>query len=313
MPHPAEDRLRRIARLAQRTLRMPLAQIELLEPRLLIREIGDRLEFSRLPPFDPPLDEPLTIISDLRLDPRFVHLRGATDAPVLQFYAGRVLALDGGRIGSLCVLDTRLRSLGHEECDILNDLAELTEDILRYNQLVSAQADLQNTLEEVRRQALIDPLTRCWNRQGIQEMLQREIAYAQRMNERFSLFMLDIDHFKSINDRHGHLVGDAVLGEVISRVRQSLRAYDTIGRYGGDEFLLIVPGSDQRQVEAIGAKIRARITDQPVETPSVTLPVTLSLGATVFQPTDNMTRLIERADRALYRAKSDGRDRLVIG
>jgi diguanylate cyclase (GGDEF)-like protein len=124
----------------------------------------------------------------------------------------------------------------------------------------------------------------------------------------------DIDHFKNINDTYGHTVGDAVLCEAALRMRSSLRTYDSVGRYGGEEFLFILPGCDVQNARNQAERLLAAITSRPVELPRVAISFTLSIGVVVkYNVTiDDLESLIQAADSALYAAKVQGRNRVVL-
>jgi diguanylate cyclase (GGDEF)-like protein len=121
--------------------------------------------------------------------------------------------------------------------------------------------------------------------------------------------MVDIDHFKQINDSHGHLVGDAVLREAARRLRSSIRPYDSIGRYGGEEFLIIVPGADPQGAFKQAERLRASMSREPITSSGGQVNVTISLGVTVNSGGEKGEELIHAADAALYQAKSRGRNR----
>lgn len=173
--------------------------------------------------------------------------------------------------------------------------------------------ELEQSQEALRVRALKDGLTRAWNRGAMMEMLEREIDKCMRTGESFVLALLDLDHFKSINDTHGHLAGDAVLVEVAQRLTASMRAYDCLGRYGGEEFMVMLPGlalpAGAGRIEALHQAIRA----EPVRIDGETsIRVTASIGAVAFAPQspDGATELLRLADEALYRSKHEGRDRI---
>lgn len=161
--------------------------------------------------------------------------------------------------------------------------------------------------EEVQRMAILDGLTGIYNRRYLFEMGQKEFDRAQRYKAEFSAVMMDIDHFKKINDVHGHLRGDQVLREVAALGGQGLRKADIFGRYGGEEFLILLPETNLANAVKTAERIRQGIIQQ------VSLKITLSAG--VAQLSEEMNRLedlIEQADQALYRAKNSGRDRVSI-
>jgi diguanylate cyclase (GGDEF)-like protein len=170
--------------------------------------------------------------------------------------------------------------------------------------------DLQ---EALRTQATRDALTAVWNRRAILEVLQRELSRAARAADPVGVVMADVDRFKAINDAHGHLVGDAVLREAARRMSAAVRPYDALGRYGGEEFLIVLPGCDPAQTLGAAERIRACVSQAPVLTPAGPIPVTVSLGvATAFGPGRSVDGLIRLADEALYRAKAGGRNRVGL-
>jgi diguanylate cyclase (GGDEF)-like protein len=168
--------------------------------------------------------------------------------------------------------------------------------------------------EELRQQAIRDPLTGLFNRRYLDETLPREIHRAMRDHESLAVVMIDLDHFKRFNDEWGHEAGDAVLLGVAEILLDGLRASDIACRYGGEELLLVMPGADVaeavRRVTAISGEMRRLATRvMGRELP----PITFSAGvATVPAHGDNAETLIRAADRALYMAKETGRDRIVV-
>ncbi|MBZ5516286.1 MAG: diguanylate cyclase [Acidobacteriia bacterium] len=167
-----------------------------------------------------------------------------------------------------------------------------------------------NLEQSLRVQAIHDALTGLLNRGAIMDFLTRELARADRDGNSIGLIMADIDHFKHINDTCGHPTGDAVLREVAARLRDSLRGYDGIGRFGGEEFLMVVPGCGGHEVADLAERIRARIGGEPVPTDRGPVAVTLSLGAVASESLGQVDAemLITAADQALYRAKNRGRN-----
>ncbi|MEO4047825.1 GGDEF domain-containing protein [Pseudomonas sp. CAU 1711] len=155
--------------------------------------------------------------------------------------------------------------------------------------------------------ANLDGLTGLWNRACSERLLAEEIARAQRYATPFSLIMIDIDHFKSVNDCHGHAVGDNVLREFARLLRSSVRAVDKVGRLGGEEFVVLLPQSDAAQAMAVAYTLQQRIRQFAFDTVNSR---TASFGVTQFRRDDSPQSMLDRADRALYRAKAEGRDRV---
>jgi len=167
--------------------------------------------------------------------------------------------------------------------------------------------------EALRTQATRDTLTGAWNRGAILDILQREAVRSARADVPIGVLMVDVDDFKRLNDTHGHLAGDAVLRELASRMGGALRPYDALGRFGGEEFLLVLPECDRSSTLSVAERIRSGIAETPVATSMGNIAVTASLGAVVAQgPNVEADNLIAIADEALYRAKRGGRNRVEV-
>jgi two-component system, cell cycle response regulator len=160
--------------------------------------------------------------------------------------------------------------------------------------------------------ATYDSLTRIRNRASIFALLDCELERCRREKRPLSLILADVDNFKSVNDTAGHLAGDQVLQAVATRITQSVRTYDGVGRYGGEEFLIGLPGSDLEIATARAEEIRIRINATPIHTDTADIQVSVSLGVTVVSPEHqcNLEDVLRRADEALYRAKTKGRNRV---
>lgn len=168
--------------------------------------------------------------------------------------------------------------------------------------------------ENLRVQALRDPLTGLWNRRGISGLLRKEFNRSQRQGLPLGIIMADLDHFKSINDTHGHEAGDAVLREAALRMKSAVRTYDFVSRYGGEEFLIFAPECDAQGALALAERIRFNLAKEPVTVPNAELPVTASFGVASFdgENESDLDSLVRAADAALYRSKENGRDRVEI-
>lgn len=176
---------------------------------------------------------------------------------------------------------------------------------------VELNEQLIETQQALEIQARTDPLTGVVNRGALLLDLERELQRAERESKPLGLGMLDIDHFKLVNDTHGHAAGDKVLREVVRRVASVLGPCDLLGRFGGEEFLVVVPGTDALQLEDVLQRIRLAVGQGPIAVEGAELSVTVSVGGATRNG-DSADSLIARADDALYAAKQGGRDRVIV-
>jgi two-component system cell cycle response regulator len=189
---------------------------------------------------------------------------------------------------------------------------ELRAKLVVAKRILGLQERLLCMRDELMVQATHDSLTGLWNRKASMDTLVRELSRAARENRTIGLLLADLDHFKQINDTYGHLAGDRVLQTVAMRLKSALRTYDTIGRYGGEEFLIICPGCDERALLRRGEHLRTALAREPVVTPEGNIPVSLSLGAAVSNGSIPQGEMLKLADEALYRAKRAGRNRVEM-
>ena len=194
------------------------------------------------------------------------------------------------------------------------DLQELKARLRSGKRILELQEQLVTAREQLRIQATHDSLTGLFNRMAILEALDREVTRSNREQKPVAVIMADLDHFKNINDTHGHQAGDAVLRETARRMLASLRAYDSVGRYGGEEFFVVVPGSDLDAAVELAERLRQDVSAEPVCVAGAMISTTLSLGLAVSTAgLDRADPLLHQADEALYAAKSAGRNRVETG
>lgn len=170
-------------------------------------------------------------------------------------------------------------------------------------------------MEERRRltfTATHDSLTGLWNRASVLDALSRENARSRRQRQPFGVLMLDLDGFKNLNDSFGHLTGDEVLREVARRMQDALRPYDTVGRYGGEEFLVVLPGCDHERAALLAERLRAAVADRPVDAGDRRVDVTVSAGVTAMDGVVEPLTLVRKADDALLAAKRAGGNLAVV-
>ena len=179
-------------------------------------------------------------------------------------------------------------------------------------ELHNSQAQLARRTEELERLSTIDPLTGAGNRRYLESKAIAEIAAAQRQSRPLGVVLFDIDHFKTINDRFGHAAGDDVLKDIVDTARRMLRPSDFLARLGGEEFALLLPGSDRSEAAVIAERIRIAFEAMMFAAGSIGFTVTASFGTSELEPGEsNLSAALNRADKALYRAKQSGRNRAV--
>jgi diguanylate cyclase (GGDEF)-like protein len=314
-----EERFERVTRMAARILGTPIAALSLID--------GDRQWFksvlglaasegSRETSFCGHVvaHGEMVLVEDATKDERFVGNPDVDGGIGIRFYAGcPVRSPDGFTVGSLCVIDREPRTLTASQLEDLRDLAAMVEVEFKSRQLAVAQVQMQQELEQARKAVLVDPLTRLWNRQGGEEFLARQHRFAVQKGEKFCLAMLDIDHFKKINDTFGHPVGDEVLREVARRILRGIREQDFVCRMGGEEFLLMIADPLATEALQVAQEVRKIVRSSPVQALGHSVPVTISIGLAYFDPAAAVScdEVIRLADQGLYQAKQAGRDRIV--
>jgi diguanylate cyclase (GGDEF)-like protein len=163
--------------------------------------------------------------------------------------------------------------------------------------------------QEVRENSLRDSLTGCFNRSHSLEVIDAELRRARRSQMPVSLIMFDLDHFKDINDRYGHLCGDAVLASVGGRMKEVLRGSDLKCRYGGEAFVVLLPETPLHGAKRVAETLRRELADKPIQWKGEPIAITASFGISVALPSEvDIQALLARADAALYRAKDEGRN-----
>ncbi|MBI5725685.1 MAG: diguanylate cyclase [Planctomycetes bacterium] len=195
-----------------------------------------------------------------------------------------------------------------------DDFEELQVHLRAAMRILSLQEELIAAKEMYRREATLDSLTRIWNHQAVMDIFRREAHRSGRLGKSLCLAMADLDHFKQVNDTYGHQAGDLVLREVAARIRSVLRPYDSIGRYGGEEFLIVLPECEESAARQVAERIRSAIAHAPYKTGQDAIMVTASLGVAVIDRIDpaKCDDVVKLADEALYRAKDAGRNRVEL-
>ena len=316
---PAEECFDRVTRLAARLFAAPIATISVVGDRKtwFKSRVGTELtETARDDGFSAVVIEqpgPL-VVPDALADPRFARCAMVVNAPYARFYAGTsIRSPDGAKIGALSIIDNEPRHIADAELIYLRDLAAVVEDELHRRHLSTTQGEMIRELGEARRRSMVDPLTSVWNRAGLDSILERELAAIAARRSKLSVAMIDLDHFKEVNDRFGHGTGDAVLSEVARRLRVAARPADSVARFGGEEFAVVLPDCGESDARVVGERLRERIAAAPVVVgQSVHVNVTCSIGVATAESGEPSNVLLTRADVALYDAKHAGRNRVVV-
>jgi diguanylate cyclase (GGDEF)-like protein len=243
-------------------------------------------------------------ITDDGVSRRHATLRVEGDGAVLRdLGSANGTYVDGARVEEATLVDGSRIHLGRQT-------------VLKFIWADDVEAGYQRTLAEG---ALQDPLTGLYNRRLLEDRLGSELAAAQRHGRVVSFLMVDIDHFKAVNDRYGHLAGDETLRMVANTLRAVIRKEDFLARYGGEEFVVIARETGLEGARQFAERIRAAVEQSHLTWQSeeigvtVSVGVTVSIGLTEFVAGQTERELIDSADRALYRAKQDGRNRVVAG
>ncbi|MGX1786775.1 sensor domain-containing diguanylate cyclase [Bosea sp. NPDC055332] len=298
---PSEEAFDRITRLVCRIMKVPMATVTFLDGHrqwFKAREGVANCEDERRIAFcDMTIREnaPL-IVTDASTDPRFASNPLVTGAPHLRFYAGIPLRTsEGQNIGTLCALGTTPRAIDPSEIAILSDLASIVMNEL-----------------ELRLLASTDGLTGALARRAFRDEATRALALAQRHRHEVSCIAFDLDHFKTINDTHGHAVGDAVLAGSAATCRSLLRQSDLFGRVGGEEFAVLLPHTGRQAALGVAEKLREGIAAQRFDGAEGPFAVSASFGIAAAAPSGDVDALLRAADEALYAAKATGRNRCVV-
>lgn len=258
------------------------------------------------------LGDDTLLVANAEYDPRFADNPLVLGAPYIRFYAGHPLRAGNGKaIGTLCMFGPTPRLLSEAQQSNFRDLATLAEGYLQLRSLIQANRDLRLEMDREQRKALLDPLTQLWNRGALAAFQDRERRLAEEKGLRLGTVFADLDHFKSVNDKHGHAGGDLVLCECARRLRAALRPDDLLVRQGGEEFVALLRVNDREELMLIAERVRLLIGSIPVQLSSGPLRVSVSIGCTLLSDSEQIDDALRRADSGLYAAKQGGRDQVV--
>jgi len=301
-PEPKFDR---IVDMASRLLDAPISLISLVD--------GKRQWFKARIGFDIPETprsiafcahaietQEVMIVEDATQDPRFAENPLVTGSPEIRFYAGAPLTTDDGyRLGTLCVIDRVARTITADQQTLLRDLAAVVVDEL----------ELRRANSELRRLAATDPMTGAANRRSFFTLAKKELARARRRGHPTTVLILDIDHFKGVNDTYGHEAGDRAIVALAGAASGMLRREDIFARLGGEEFAVLLPETDALVAHSLAERLRTTIRDLEIAGPAGLFGIAVSIGLSAVDRADTtIDAALRRADAALYEAKRAGRD-----
>lgn len=318
---PAEDRFDRVTRIARSVFDCEYSAINLVDSDRQWGKSTCGVEDTEAPRDNSfcahaILDEETTVIPDSHQDERFQDNPFVTGEPKIRFYMGHpVHSPQGHRIGTLCVFDPAPREdVSENELQLIKDLASIVDSEFQRDEFHNIQANLQEKLDTAQRRSRIDKLTDLWNRRAIMEMLDGELNRSERRENDLGVMMLDIDDFKQINDTYGHPAGDAILRRVSEVLRQSIRDYDAAGRYGGEEFLVLLTEAGREEAREIAERIRSEVEQLTVKHNGQELSVTVSIGVAVRTVSEfsGSEEIISHADQALYNSKDNGKNQVTF-
>ena len=298
---PRDDGIDRVVRLIKHVFAIEIGIVSLIDAHrqwykacsgLLAEEVPLKDTFCR---YVVACDEPL-VVEDATKDPRFARHPAVTGADHIRFYAGVPLKTrDGHTVGTVCAIDRSPREFTPRDLSVLTELAGVAMDRI-----------------ELLQSAATDGLTGTLTRRAFREEAEKLISLAVRHQHELSCIVLDVDHFKRVNDTYGHAAGDEVLKAVAATCQSNLRASDLFGRLGGEEFAVILPHVDAKGAVAAAEKLRAAIAAQTIHGDFGSLAVTASFGtSTLSTKTRDSGTLLSQADAAMYLAKAAGRNRCV--
>lgn len=266
---PSEDRFDQITRIARELFAVPISLISLVAENTQWFKSNEGLmacETSRDISFcaHAILYEDTLVVPDTLENPDFADNPLVTGEPFIRFYAGHPIFFEGSPIGTLCIIDQFPRQMLAPDLDTLRSLARWVESELRVSMLSTTQTRLLSELDEVRRQALIDPLTKTWNRAGVELVLKEEMARASEEKIRVAVMRIELDDFAAFRERMGAVVGDVVLKEVARMIRASIRPMDMLARAHDHQFLVFMAGCTDDSALHFAKRIMSRMIDDPI-------------------------------------------------
>ncbi len=306
---PPEPQFDRLVRIASHTLKAPISLISLIDESRQWFKAKHGLALNQTPRSiafcsHTIQDNKVMVVEDATADDRFWNNPLVIGSPEVRFYAGAPLRTRKGfKLGTLCVFDRVPRSISIEQKELLHDLAAVVVD----------EMELHRTNIELTRLATTDPMTGVYNRRHFFVLAEREFARVRRHKIPATVLMIDIDHFKRVNDTYGHAVGDRAIMGTMALAKQLFRHEDVLGRIGGEEFSILMPETAPDDALVVAERVCDAVRNARIEVCGTSFSTTVSIGVSGVNPTDaTIEDALKRADEALYVAKRSGRDRVEL-
>jgi diguanylate cyclase (GGDEF)-like protein len=317
---PIEKRFEAAVRITKSLFNVPIVAISLVDKDRQWFKAAEGLEVRETPRSisfcgHAILGDDVYVVEDATKDERFCDNPLVTEDPNIRFYAGYPIRAAGGeKLGTLCLIDKTPRPFDAKDAQNLIDMASIVEALLRSDQQLHSTRWLLDEIDTAKLKSLKDPLTELWNRAGGEAMLEKIVSSDQDPDIYFGIGILDIDHFKKVNDTYGHTAGDQFLKSIAKSLLHASRDSDTVCRWGGEEFLIIFQARNVDYMQLCFQRIVDMISRKAINIDGQLLSVTCTIGATVFNSSQHETweNCLEHADKLLYQGKEAGRNRLVF-
>lgn len=317
---PIEKRFEAAVRITKSLFNVPIVAISLVDKDRQWFKASEGLDVRETPRSisfcgHAILADDVYVVEDASKDERFCDNPLVTEDPHIRFYAGYPIRAAGGeKLGTLCLIDKAPRPFDAKDAQNLIDMASVVEALLRSDQQLHSTRWLLDEVGAAKLKSLKDPLTELWNRAGGEAVLQKIVSSDQDPDIYYGVGMLDIDHFKKINDTYGHTAGDQFLKSIAKSLLLASRDSDTICRWGGEEFLIIFQARSVDYMQLCFQRIVDMISRKAIDIDGQLLSVTCTIGATIFSQSEHETweNCLEHADKLLYQGKEAGRNRLVF-
>ena len=253
------------------------------------------------------------IVNDARTDPKTAANPWVVGPPYIRFYSAQPIYDNKDVVGAIFLIDYVARQYQEEDTFLLNDLAGLVQQELHFDALQMTHDDLVKQNRSLRRDSMIDPMFGTWNRTAIIRSLEIEVLRCKSADKPMSIAMVGLDNYAALKEQHGLHASETVLMKMVSRVRSCIRPFDALGRYGSEEFLIVLPGASHVVIKAVTERIRSTVLAHSETINDLAIDITVCLGTVstdVFVDA-NPEELMTQVEQALYKARKAGKNSFV--